>query len=223
MSGVALKGLKVGVLTAYVNHTIDETSIKVSTSFDNTLAMLKSEGVEIVYLDEPEFHPTKLSDAEIALYEFQSSINEYLSQIMPPCPKSLGQIISTNQTDLIALGPTFPISLTLSPTHPSYPLRLQKIQHLKLVLAKTFASNSLDALIFPHQTVLAVKVGEPVQRGRNGLLASLAGCPSIVIPMPGEGVPVGMEVFGMWGEDWRVLGIAWAMEKILRGRRVTAW
>jgi Asp-tRNA(Asn)/Glu-tRNA(Gln) amidotransferase A subunit family amidase len=207
-----------------VNHTIDETSIEVSTSFNKALANLKSEGVEIIYLDEPEFHPTKLTDAEIAIYEFQSSINEYLTQTSNPCPKSLTQIISTNQTDPIALGPTFPISLTLSPTHPSYPLRLQKIQHLKLVLANTFTSNSLDALIFPHQTVLAVKVGEPIQRGRNGLLASLAGCPSIVIPMPGgEEVPVGMEVVGVWGEDWRVLGIAWAMEKILRGRRETAW
>ena len=223
MSKVALKGLKVGVLASYVNHTIDETSLEVSTSFDNTLAILKSEGVEIISLDEPEFHATKLSDAEIALYEFQSSINEYLAQTSPLCPKSLNQIISTNQSDLFALGPTFPISLTLSPTHPSYPLRLQKIQHLKLVLAKTFASNSVDALIFPHQTVLAAKVGEPVQRGRNGLLASLAGCPSIVIPMPGGRVPVGMEVVGLWGEDWRVLGIAWGMEEVLRGRRVTAW
>jgi Asp-tRNA(Asn)/Glu-tRNA(Gln) amidotransferase A subunit family amidase len=63
-----------------------------------------------------------------------------------------------------------------------------------------------------------------VQCGRNGLIASFAGCPSIVIPMrEGVGIPVSVEVVGVWGEDWHFLGIARAMETVLQRRRETAW
>lgn len=214
------------MLTSYINHTIDETSHHVSNLFHTTLETLKSEGIQIIFLDEPEFHPTNLSLSEVALYEFQTSINEYLSQTTSPCPQNLNEIISSNLTDPIALGPTFPIALTLSPSHPEYPLRLKRIQDIKLRLANLFVANSLDAMIYPHQTILPVKVGAPTQPGRNGLLTSLSGCPGVVIPMglsADNSVPIGIEVVGLWGEDWIVLGIAREMERLVMGRRELTW
>jgi amidase len=214
------------VLTSYINHTIDETSPQVSTLFQKTLEKLKLEDVQIIFLDEPEFHPTKLSQAEVALYEFETCINEYLASTSPPCPRNLNEIISSNLTDTIALGPTFPIALTLSPSDPEYTHRLKRIQNIKLRLANLFSANSLDALIYPHQTILPVKVGATTQPGRNGLLTSLAGCPGTVIPMRAsadDGVPIGVEVVGLWGEDWNVLGIAREMERLLQGRRELTW
>ena len=71
-----------------------------------------------------------------------------------------------------------------------------------------------------------MKVWATTQPGRNGLLTSLAGCPGAVIPRGGsadDGVPIGVEVVGLWGEDWNVLGIAREMERLLQGRRELTW
>ena len=117
----------------------------------------------------------------------------------------------------------------MSPSNPEYYIRLCRIETLKLLLAQVFAENKLDGLIFPHQTILVVRVGESVQAGRNGLLTSLTGAPGGVVPMgfssdgesgdSGMGIPIGMEVVGLWGWDWHVLGIMEEIEVLLKGRR----
>ena len=195
------------MLTSYINHTIDKTSKEVP-------------------LDTPEFHPLNLATAEVALYEFHQSLHTYLSQPTHSTCPTLAQILTSPLIDPIAVGPTWQMAFNLSTSQPAYHTRLTRINHLKLLLAKLFAENELDGLVYPHQTVLVAKVGASYQPGRNGLLTSLTGTPGVVIPMglsSGEGsaeqgIPAGMEVVGLWGDDWRILGIAMEIARIFNGR-----
>jgi Asp-tRNA(Asn)/Glu-tRNA(Gln) amidotransferase A subunit family amidase len=222
-----LKGLRLGVLTSYINHTIDETSPEVSTLFEKSLAKFKPAGVHLIFLDEPSFHPQKLSKAEVLLHELHQSLNAYLSQPSHKTCPPLSAILTSPLIDPIAVGPTWPQAFNLSTSDPDYSIRLARIEYLKLLFAKLFADNELDAMIYPHQTVLVAKVGAAVQSGRNGLLTSLTGTPGAVVPMgmstrsesAKDGVPAGMEVVGLWGSDWKILGIAKEIEQLLNGRR----
>ena len=232
-----MKGLRIGVLSSYLNHTLDSTSHHVSTVFHKTLDSLSAAGVQLTCLDaRPEFHLLNLSQAEVSLYEVQSSFHSYLSSPHHlNCPPSFQNIFASGLVDEIAVGPTWQISAReeMSTSNPEYYIRLSRIETLKLLLARVFAENELDALVYPHQTILVVRVGATFQPGRNGLLTALTGAPGGVIPMGfsdvdsdgqngaggGLGIPIGMEVVGLWGWDWQVLRIMEEIEKLLKARR----
>jgi Asp-tRNA(Asn)/Glu-tRNA(Gln) amidotransferase A subunit family amidase len=87
---------------------------------------------------------------------------------------------------------------------PAYKERRIKMEEIKIEVANLMAQNQLDALVFPHQKILVVPIGETNQPGINGVVASLAGFPSIVVPAgfsaptrnAPAGVPVGIEFLG---------------------------
>jgi len=224
-----LSGLRLGILTSYVNHTLDDTSHQVSNLFAETCRKLSSQGVELIEFDNVVFHPLNLARAEVELYEMQDSFTEYLTSPAHPNYPSLDEISTSGLVDEIAVGPTWPLSVLphITTSSPEYLARLRRISQLKLSLAKTFAELHLDGIIFPHQTILVVKAGATFQPGRNGLLTSLTGTPGMVVPMgfspetqeAVRGVPVGMEIIGLWGDDWKVLDIAERIEKVLDARK----
>jgi amidase len=224
-----LNGLRLGILTSYVKYTLDDTSHQVSNLFAETCSKLSSQGVELIEFDNVAFHPLNLARAEVQLYEMQDSFIEYLTSPTHPNYPSLDEISTSGLVDEIAVGPTWPLSLLphMTTSSPEYLARLHRISRLKLSLAKTFAELHLDGIIFPHQTMLVVKAGATFQPGRNGLLTSLTGTPGVVVPMgfsreteeAVRGVPVGMEIIGLWGDDWKVLDIAERIEKVLDARK----
>ncbi|TPX17265.1 uncharacterized protein E0L32_012273 [Thyridium curvatum] len=104
----------------------------------------------------------------------------------------------------------------------------QEIRHLTDALHATLDTHGLDALIYPQQRNLVVRVGSPSQSGRNGLMAALTGSPSVLVPAgfspPTEdapaGVPVGMELLGPPWSEARLLQIAHLIEQMSPARRV---
>lgn len=113
-----------------------------------------------------------------------------------------------------------------STSNASYTAAKRGIADLTRALHATFAAHRLDALLYPEQTNLVVKVGAATQRGRNGILAALAGAPVVVVPAGvggGGGVPVGVEVLGLPWMEARLLGIAAEVETLGFGRRMPRW
>jgi len=221
-----MRDLRIGVLQSYINHTTDNTSHEVSGLFARTLRRLSATGAQLISVDSPAIHPPRLVEAEVAVFEFREAIDGYLRE-HPSCPSSLDEIVVSGLVDDIAVGPTWLVAQQLSTASSEYVIRLRRIEHLKLALANLFAQHRLDALIYPHQTILVVPIGATFQPGRNGLLTSLTGAPGAVIPMgfstPTEraklGVPIGMEVIGLWGWDKNLLAVAGLMERVLQARR----
>jgi amidase len=89
------------------------------------------------------------------------------------------------------------------------------------------AQNHVDALVFPHQRILVVPIGETNQPGINGVVAALAGFPSIVVPAGFStptanaplGVPVGMEIVGRSWQEPQLLMLAYGFEEATRSRK----
>jgi Asp-tRNA(Asn)/Glu-tRNA(Gln) amidotransferase A subunit family amidase len=197
--------------------------------FAKTLANLSSNGAEIISIDIPAFHPIQLSQAEVALFEFKESINNYLNTPDHVTCPTVTDILASSDVDSIAVGPTWQLAKlpSMNTASPKYHARLHRIEQLKITLANVFAGYQLDALIHPHQTVLVVSVGATFQPGRNGLLTSLTGTPGAVVPIGFSavteeatlGIPVGMEVVGLWGDDRKVLEISAAVERLLQARQ----
>lgn len=122
-------------------------------------------------------------------------------------------------------------SLVSSTANASYDTALAGIQNLTLALQKTFVASQLDALIYPEQKNLVVKLGSPSQSGRNGILAALTGSPVVTVPAgfspatdtAPDGVPIGMEILGRQWTEQRLLQIAYQIEQLGRVRKTPSW
>jgi amidase len=214
----------------YFNHTADSSSHAVSKLFEGTCEILRERNITLVSLEDHDLSPDNLSKAEVQLFEFKEAVNFYLkSPGHTQYPLRIEDIAASGLVDLFAVGPSWKTALSPAMTTESleYAARLERIEILKLSLVTLFAKYQLDAIIYPHQTVLVAPAGSPVQPGRNGLLTSLTGTPGLVIPMGFSvptptaklGVPIGMEVIGLWGQDHKILGIGEMLEGMLPPRR----
>jgi Asp-tRNA(Asn)/Glu-tRNA(Gln) amidotransferase A subunit family amidase len=87
--------------------------------------------------------------------------------------------------------------------------------------------NRLDVLVYPHQKILPVPIGETNQAQRNGILASLTGRPAITVPAGFSsptasaplGVPVGIEFFGLPWSEPQLIKVAYGFEKATEARK----
>src|SRR5207247_5335834 len=95
---------------------------------------------------------------------------------------------------------------------------------LQALYKETFASNKLDAIVFPTVPKVAISAQPDSSSLENFLLfiqntdpGSNAGVPGIQIPVAlgaSSKLPVGMELDGPAGSDRRLLAVGVAMEKI---------
>ena len=122
-------------------------------------------------------------------------------------------------------------ALKSSTSNASYAISKLGIRNLTTVLKTTFSTNKLNALIYPEQNNLVVKVGSPSQSGRNGILAALTGFPVITVPAgfsPSSedapiGVPIGMEILGLPWSESKLLNIASHISQIKHVRRMPSF
>ncbi len=94
--------------------------------------------------------------------------------------------------------------------------------------AKWFAADNLNGALFPTTPLSARAIGadETVRLNgadlptfatyiRNTDHGSVMGLPGISLPLPGDGLPVGLELDGLAGQDRALLGIAARLEGLL--------
>jgi hypothetical protein len=143
---------------------------------------------ELIHLSMPECEVgSLLSSVDVQSYEFRETINSFLqSSIIRYTPhKTLDSIARSKQCMHEAMSPSFFQTLqpeVFSSSSPEYRLRLEKILTLKETVKQYYEKFQLDALAYPHQRCLVVKVGPMSQPKRNGILAALTGRPAICIP-----------------------------------------
>ena len=117
-------------------------------------------------------------------------------------------------------------ALKLSTHSAHYNEKLLRQQTVKNKIVKLIADNQLDCIAYPHQQQLVCKIGDS-QKQRNGVLCSVTGFPSVVVPAGFTaasdtapiGVPVGMEFIGEPWSEKRLLLLAHAYEKAANMRK----
>ncbi|KAK0383700.1 hypothetical protein NLU13_9611 [Sarocladium strictum] len=196
--GGTLAGMRIGVLSGAYNHTASSETSPVLEAMANMERLLRDEGVELSPIVSPMFNMADMaSEVDVQSFEYREVLNEYLQREDlkgEPRPASFEELRSTSD--------------------PAYLAKKKRIEELTTALHEEFRSKGLDAIIYPEQRNLVVKVGSPSQAGRNGILAAVTGSPVVVVPAgwsePSEdaplGVPIGMEILGM----------PWTEEKLLR-------
>jgi len=217
-----LPGKRIGVLrsffgTAPIN---DEVNIIANQALED----LKRSGATVVELSTPDLDSGKLtSDVSVHLYEFKPAINAYLAAGNTPV-KSLQEIIASGK-----FSPNIRDSITKAENlemDDGYRLRLQQRSELQQRVMKIMADERLDAIVFPHQQRLVVPIGQH-QVERNGVLGSVTGFPSIVVPggfssptpTATLGVPVGIEFLGRPWSEKLLIEIGYGYEQATKHRR----
>lgn len=198
--------VRIGVLEAYFQPEIQGHADKdaeseyfaenqiVQNIIRTSLDLMQEQDGDIVLVpiataSHPDWsYETLVAKADTQAFEFKYCLNEFLqSPLIQSTPhRSLESIVQSGEFDPRAMTHVFSAALddpeTFSMTSEAYRSRLKFIAALKESVTECFDSHDIDALVYPHQRQLPVKVGAKTQSGRNGVLAALTGRPAICIP-----------------------------------------
>jgi len=220
-----VRAKRIGVLRSFFGSApINE---EVNAIANRAVDYLRKLGATVIELNTPDLDSGKMSsNVSVHLYEFKPALNAYLAEGNAPV-KSLEEIISSGKFHP-NIGDNIKKAQSLE-MDDGYRLRLQKRSELQQRIMKIMADDRLDAIVFPHQQRLVVPIGE-TQVQRNGVLGSVTGFPSIVVPggfsspTPTAilGVPVGIEFFGRPWSEKLLIEIAYGYEQATKHRRPPA-
>jgi Asp-tRNA(Asn)/Glu-tRNA(Gln) amidotransferase A subunit family amidase len=239
----SLKGLRLGVLNGFFNRSSNTSEVApVNAAMDALMQKLESAGTELVQIDESIYNATEIgATLDVQRFEYRELMDAYLQRrsLSGEHPSTLAELYSKKAEN--GTGGEFLVipsqyeyvntALVSSTVNATYAARQRGIANLTLALANTFASNRLDAIIYPEQKNLVVKIGSPSQSGRNGILAALTGSPVVTVPAGFSesnsnatvGVPIGMEILGRPWSDELLLQIGWQIEQLSHIRKSPAW
>lgn len=238
---VDLKNVRLGLVTTLFNRNATNETTPVNNAMDTYVSRLRAAGATIIPINESIYTSSAiLAKYDTQRYEYREFMDAYLSRpsLGGSHPSTLTELYARNSSGTGGQFLVIPsqyeyvtTSLKSSTSNATYSAVQAGIINLQLSIAETFKRNSLDALIYPEQVNLVVKLGSPSQSGRNGILAAVTGSPVVTIPIGFSnatvtapvGVPIGMEILGRPWSEKGLLGIGRAMERLGRVRRMPRW
>lgn len=230
--GGSLQGMRFGLVEGCFNRTASNETTPVNQIFHDIVAALTSAGATIVPITSSIFNSTAIADAfDTQRFEYRQDMDTYLSQpsLQGTHPSTLNELYSSGKYLVIPGQYSYVNTALVSSTDNVTYARIKLgIQNLTVALENTFKAHSLDALIYPEQANLVVRIGSPSQTGRNGILAAVTGFPVVTVPAGFSlstadaplGVPIGMEILGMPWSEGKLLSIARMIADVKRVRRM---
>jgi len=224
-----LKGARLGVLTNLFGSgpEYEEVNEVMAKAIDGP----KEQGAVIVRLEDAALD-TDMLTAKFRLNEpeFKAALNHYLQQQGPHVPvHSLAEIIASGQYHKPTLEKFFATAESYEdgPNSADYKDRRMRMEEIRIEVANLMAKNQLDALVYPHQKCLVLRIGATFQKDRNGVAAALAGFPAIEVPAGFStpttdapiGVPVGMEFLGRAWAEPELIKLAFGFEQATHLRK----
>jgi Asp-tRNA(Asn)/Glu-tRNA(Gln) amidotransferase A subunit family amidase len=231
----SLEGVRFGLLEGFFNRTASNETTPVNDAMRKQVAKLRGAGATIVFINETIYNASAiLAASDVQRYEYREELTKYLQKptLSGTHPNSTNELYASDKFLVLPSGYEYvTTSLVSSTSNATYNSTLAGIQNLSLALEKTFATNNLDAIIYPEQKNLVVKIGSPSQSGRNGILAALTGTPVVTVPVgfspatetAPDGVPIGMEILGRQWTEEKLLKIAYQIQQLGRVRKTPSW
>jgi len=222
-----LKGKRLGVLKTLFGSEAKHQ--EVNQVMERAIEDLKKQGAEIIYLDVPELDVDKLaSETDVQVYESKPLINGYLESLGDTAPvKNVAELLAAGVHPTIEQGLKDAQALENPMEMAEYKNRLVKRLENRDLVMKIMADHQLDALVYPHQKELVVKIGDS-QTGRNGMLAAGTGFPALTVPAGFStptvtaplGVPVGIEFLGKPWSEQILIEIGYSYEQATKHRKM---
>ncbi|KAI9027679.1 amidase [Hyaloraphidium curvatum] len=228
---VPLAGVRLGV----PKECWEGLEARVARAAEAARAKLEAAGATLVALSMPElFAMDERVSFVVALHEFPEDMAAYLAA------SGLAGAVTYDAVAAAAANPDVRgmiglVAALAGPFAEQYPeaMRVHR-PALQELYRRTFASQDLDALLFPTTVLAAIEIDEVRGSGttsidggpeletfrvliRNTGPASCAGLPGLSVPagLVEGGLPWGLEIDGPLGSDRRLLGIGMAMERAL--------
>lgn len=241
LTTASLKGLRFGLLEGFFNRTSSNETDPVNEAMANVTAKLRGAGATVVSITDTLYNATAISaQLDTQRFEYRQLMDQYLQRpsLAGQHPETLNELYDSGKYLVIPSQYEYVNTALISSTDnqtygikPSYDHVQRGISNLTLALAQTFTANNLDAIIYPEQKNLVVKIGSASQSGRNGILAALTGSPVVTVPVGFSpeteqapvGVPIGMEILGRPWTEQQLLQIAWQIEQLGRVRKTPMW
>ncbi|KAG0650026.1 Glutamyl-tRNA(Gln) amidotransferase subunit A 2 [Hyphodiscus hymeniophilus] len=232
--GGTLKGLRFGLVEGFFNRTESNETTPVTTSMAEIVLLLRSAGATVVSINETVYNATAIGLLDVQTSEFREQMDKYLKMSSDggTRPSTLNELYGSSKFLVIPSQYSFVNTALKSSTgYSTYPALRLGIQNLTTTLGTTFSANKFDAIIYPEQKNLVVKIGSPSQSGRNGILAALTGSPVLTVPIgfsppTGDapiGIPIGMEILGLPWSEGKLLNIASHIAGLKHVRRMPSF
>lgn len=226
----ALKGARIGILRSMFGKDKGEEG-QVNRVMARAIEALRKAGAVLVEINEPAFVAEKLlAENDVMAFEFRDAFNAYLKHYPNAPIGNLDALIASGKYDKASLQGFFDrANVADSPQRQAdYDQRLVRDNNVRQKLIAWFAKEQLDAMIYPEQRRLVVKIGETDQAGRTGILAAVTGFPAVTVPAgfsePSTdapiGVPIGMDILGRPFTEGRLLAIANSFEGATKARQL---
>lgn len=219
-----LKGKRIGLLKDIAGY-----HARVDTLMKKTVAYLKSQGAEVIEIDEPVGKGAGQPSFQVLLYEFKDGLHKYFAGLSNAPVKDLQQLIEFNKKDSVELRYFDQKLLEMAQAKgdletPEYKESLAAMHKATREegIDKVMAKYSLDALMAP--------TGSPAWKtdlidgdhfmGGSSSAAAIAGYPSIAVPMGFiDELPVDVSFFGKAWSEPVLLEIAYAYEQGTKHRK----
>jgi Asp-tRNA(Asn)/Glu-tRNA(Gln) amidotransferase A subunit family amidase len=230
--GSRLSGMRFGLIEGFFNRTETNETTPVNDAMSHVVNALTAAGATVVPLNDAVYNATALSaKLDVQQNEYRELLTAYLQRpsLQGVRPASMPALCASSEFLVIPSQYSYVNTALVSSTgNATYTLKQYGIRNLTATLETTFKQHSLDALIYPEQKNLVVKIGSPSQSGRNGILAALTGSPVVTVPIgfsPATdtapiGVPIGMEILGLSWSEAKLLGAAARIDDLLHARRM---
>ncbi|KAI4198755.1 MAG: hypothetical protein LQ350_005078 [Teloschistes chrysophthalmus] len=233
-SAGSLKGLRLGLVQGFFNQTNSNETSPVTDVIGAIVSSLRAAGATIIQIDSPIFNSTAiLNEYDTQRSEYRQEMNQYLQRpsLQGSHPRTLNELYDSKEYLVIPSQYSYVnTALVSSTSNSTYAMRKLAIENLTLALQSTFKDRKLDALIYPEQANLVVKIGSASQSGRNGILAAVTGSPVVTVPAgfsaqtadAPKGIPIGMEILGMPWSEARLLKLAKLVSEVRNMRKMPA-
>jgi amidase len=221
-----LQGKRIGFFTAARGR-----NFKVDTLMLKAVEFMKSQGAEIIEIDQVSAPGTGNHAFQVMLFEYKDGLNKYFASLGPDAPvKSLEELIEFNKADEISLKYYNQVYLEMAQEKGS--LDSQEYKDALAAMHKGAREEGIDRVMNEHNLdAIIAPTGSPAwktdwvngdsfQLGSSSPAAH-AGYPNITLPMGFvENLPVGISIFGRAWSEPVLLEIAFAFEQGTNHRRL---
>jgi amidase len=212
-----LRGARLGIVEELLGDKPDNT--EVNRVFNQAIGRMTALGATVVPIRIPNMNQYRLTTD---LYEGWDLLQRWFLDLGPTSPfRDASEFLEKG-----SYGPSILPRLREQQAHagPEYlkehEQTLLKMHEFQGMLVAAMDRQSLEALVYPIQSRLVARHGEPNSE-RNGFLASTGMLPAIDVPAgysrpstsAPDGVPIGIDFLGRPFDEGRLIKLAFAWEQ----------
>ena len=211
LAAFPLRGTRVAVLTNYLTGDIDAD---IRDTVRAVTAAMRAAGATIVDLRIADFD-SLLANTSVINFETNFDLQDYLAATPGAPALTARRILERGLFHDAMTGRIVAMDTTGVRDSEAYRRALARQPVLRARLVAAMDSLGVDAIAYPTSRRRPVLVGEPQPGGTCGLSAH-SGLPSLSAPagFTNDGLPVGIEFLGRPFSDVRLVGLAYALERL---------